>query len=258
MDWHDHSFAFKLRVDVEHVEAQRYVGDYRLTRVSVTNLLDLLAELDVHVSFCVLGITAELFPNLIADIVEAGHEVYAHGMYHEPAFEGRPYREQRHEMIRMRDSIEAACGLKVRGIGCPHHGLADENTLRVAEEAGIEYVESRIRGVGSSVPVSRCVEGTESTVLVPGGEGRGASDYTDRRPDWAFTHEEAFSPTWARRKWMEDIDWAKANQHPDGPRHPSVDADDQRRRGPGGQGSAPVRQRGRCLVRHGRRAYRPG
>ena len=65
MDWQGHSFAFKLRVDVEHVEAQRYIGDYRLTRVSVTNLLDLLAELEVHLSFCVLGITAELFPNLI-------------------------------------------------------------------------------------------------------------------------------------------------------------------------------------------------
>jgi hypothetical protein len=85
MNWHGHSFAFKLRLDVEHVEAQRYTGDYRLTKVSVVNLLDLLAELDVHLSFCVLGITAEMFPNLIADIVDAGHEVYGHGMYHEPA-----------------------------------------------------------------------------------------------------------------------------------------------------------------------------
>ncbi len=128
MDWQGHSFAFKLRVDVEHVEAQRYIGDYRLTRVSVTNLLDLLTELEVHLSFCVLGITAELFPNLIADIVDAGHEVYGHGMYHEPALSGRPLNEQRHEMRRMRDSIEAACGIRIQGIGCPHHGMADENT----------------------------------------------------------------------------------------------------------------------------------
>ena len=76
MDWHGHGFAYKMRVDVEHVESQRYIGDYRLTKVSVVNLLDLLAELDVKLSFCVLGITAELFPNLIGDIVDAGHEVY--------------------------------------------------------------------------------------------------------------------------------------------------------------------------------------
>ena len=53
MDWHGHSFAFKLRIDVEHVEAQRYTGDYRLTKVAVVNLLDLLAELDVfNEHFC--------------------------------------------------------------------------------------------------------------------------------------------------------------------------------------------------------------
>ena len=125
MQGHGHGFAYKMRVDVEHVESQRYIGDYRLTKVSVVNLLDLLAELDVKLSFCVLGITAELFPNLIGDIVDAGHEVYGHGMYHEPAFAGRPYGEQRHEMKRMREAIEGACGVQVKGIGCPHHGMAD-------------------------------------------------------------------------------------------------------------------------------------
>ncbi len=211
MDWHGHSFAFKFRVDVEHVEAQRYVGDYRLTKVSVVNLLDLLAELDVHLSFCVLGITAEMFPNLIADIVDAGHEVYGHGMYHEPAFSGRPLNEQRHEMRRMRDSIASACGVQVQGIGCPHHGMADEYTLQAAAEMGITYVESRIRVVDAVVPQWQSVEGTDFKVLVPGGQSRGGSDYTDRRPFWAEKHEEAFSPTYARKKWLGDIDWAKEN-----------------------------------------------
>jgi len=211
MDWHGHSFAFRLRVDVEHVEAQRYIGDYRLTRVSVTNLLDLLAELDVKLSFCVLGITAEMFPNLIADIVDAGHEVYGHGMYHEPALAGRPLNEQRHEMRRMRDSIASACGVNVQGIGCPHHGLADEHTLRAAAEMGITYVEGKFRVADSAVPQWRAVEGTDLKVLVPGGLSRGASDYTDRRPFWAALHEEAFSPTYARQKWMANLDWAKEN-----------------------------------------------
>ncbi len=211
MDWQGHSFAFKLRVDVEHVEAQRYIGDYRLTRVSVTNLLDLLTELEVHLSFCVLGITAELFPNLIADIVDAGHEVYGHGMYHEPALSGRPLNEQRHEMRRMRDSIEAACGIRIQGIGCPHHGMADENTLRAAAEVEITYVESRFRAADAIVPQWRSVEGTDLQVLVPGGQSRGASDYTDRRPYWAAAYEEAFSPTNARQKWIDNLDWAKRN-----------------------------------------------
>ena len=211
MDWFGQPFAFKLRVDVEHVEAQRYTGDYRLTRVSVTNLLDMLNEMDVKLSFCVLGITAEFFPNLIADIVEAGHEVYGHGMYHEPALAGRPLSEQRHEMRRMRDSIEAACGLQVRGIGCPHHGMADENTLRAAVEMDIEYVEGKIRAPGGVLPAWHRIEGTDLKVLVPGDRSRGASDYTDRRPYWALVHEEAFSPTDAREKWMGHIDRARAD-----------------------------------------------
>ncbi|MDA0711134.1 MAG: polysaccharide deacetylase family protein [bacterium] len=209
MAWFGHAFAFKLRIDVEHVEAQRYTGDYRLTKVSVVNLLDLLAELDVKLSFCVLGITAEMFPNLIADIVAAGHEVYGHGMYHEPALEGRAVAEQRHEMRRMRESIGAACGVQVDGIGCPHHGMADENTLLAAAETGITYVESRIRDKDAVLPQWRGIPGSDRRVLVPGGQSRGASDYTDRRPYWADVHEEAFSPTYARKKWMDNLDWAK-------------------------------------------------
>ncbi len=211
MDWYGHSFAFKVRVDVEHVESQRYIGDFRLTKVSVVNLLDILNEMNIKLSFCVLGITAELYPNLIADIVEGGHEVYGHGMYHEPALMGRPFAEQRHEMRRMRDSIESACGVKVRGVGIPHHGLADENTLLAAVEIGIEYVESKFHAADSVLPQWRQIEGTDRKVLVPGGKGRGASDYTDRRPDWALVHEEAFSPEGARQKWMANIDWAKEN-----------------------------------------------
>jgi len=212
VNWHGHDFAFRPRIDVEHVESERYTGDYRLTRVSVVNLLDMFNELNVHASFCVLGITAELFPNLIQDIVDAGHEVYGHGMYHEPAFAGRPFREQRHEMLRMRQSIADACGVEVQGIGCPHHGMADEDTLRAAVDVGITFVESRIRGTDSPIPVWRDVEGRNKQVLVPGGVGRGASDYTDRRTYWADLHEEAFSPTGARKKWMAMIDAAKADR----------------------------------------------
>jgi peptidoglycan/xylan/chitin deacetylase (PgdA/CDA1 family) len=211
MDWYGHDFAFRIRIDVEHVESQRYIGDYRLTKVSVVNLLDMADEMEVKLSFCVLGITAEFYPNLIAHVVERGHEVFGHGMYHEPAFAGRPLAEQRHEMRRMKDAIERACGIAVRGMACPHHGLADENTLRAAAEMGLEYVESRLRAPGAVLPGWRAIEGTDLKVLVPGELSPIASDYTDRRPYWAAKHEEAFSPTNARSKWTADIDWAKEN-----------------------------------------------
>lgn len=210
MDWNGHSFAFMLRVDVEHVEAQRYTGDLLTTRVAVTNLLDMFAEMDTRHSFCLLGITAEMFPNLAKDIA-AGHEVFGHGMYHEPALAGRPFAEQRHEMLRMRDSIESACGVRVRGVGIPHHGLADESTLRAAAEVGLEYVQCNIRAQGSVLPRYHSVEGTDLQVLVMGDQGRGASDYSSRRRTWARVHEEAFSPEGATQKWKGMIDWAREN-----------------------------------------------
>ena len=211
MDWYGHTFAFKVRVDVEHVEAQRYIGDFRMTKVSVINLLDLLDEISVKLSFCVLGITAEFYPNLIAEVIEAGHEGYGHSMYHEPALAERPLTEQRHEMRRMREAIKNAGGIDVRGVGIPHHGMADENTLRAIAEVGIEYVESRFQAKNSVLPKWRSIDGTNLKVIVPGDQSRGASDYTDRRPYWAQVHEETFSPTNAKTKWMANIDWAKEN-----------------------------------------------
>lgn len=208
MNWNGHSFAFVLRVDVEHVEAERYTGDFRTELVQVTNLLDMLAEIGTRHSFAVLGITAEFYPNLARDIA-AGHELFGHGMYHEPALAGRTLQDQRYEMRRMREAIEDATGVRVRGIAVPHHGLADDNTLRAAAEAGLEYVNSRIRATGSSLPRYRAIPGTELKVLVPGDRSRGASDYSDRRRTWAQIHEEAFSPDGATAKWMKMIDWAK-------------------------------------------------
>ena len=114
-----------------------------MSKVSVVNLLDILDELEVKLSFAVLGITAELYPNLIADVVARGHEVFGHGMYHEPAFQGRPYAEQRHEMRRMRDSIEAACGIAVIG-ALP---VAGQGKLLAERHLGL-VTPAEHRGVG--------------------------------------------------------------------------------------------------------------
>ena len=56
---------------------------------------------------------------------------------------------------RTRSAIEVACGVKVRGLACPHHGMADENTLRVAAEMGIEYVESKFRAENAVLRTNR-------------------------------------------------------------------------------------------------------
>ena len=210
MNWKGHPFAFLLRVDVEHVEAQKYTGDSRMTKVAVTNLLDLFAEIGTRHSFALLGITAEFYPNLAKDIA-TDHGIFGHGMYHEPALSGRSLQDLRHEMRRMKDAIANACGVDIRGIAVPHHGMADENTLRAAAEIGLEYINSRIQAENSDLPRFHQIEGTDMKILVSGDRRRGASDYSARRRTWAEIHEEAFCPDVATRKWQAMIDWAKDN-----------------------------------------------
>ena len=60
-------------------------------------------------------------------------------------------------------------------------------------------------------PQWRPVEGTDLRVLVPGGQSRGASIIQIAAPYWAAASEEAFSPTNARQKWIDNLDWAKRN-----------------------------------------------
>ena len=77
----------------------------------------------------------------------------------------------------------------------------DGNYLCGIEVSGHRYHRSQWRSVA----------GTDLRVLVPSGQSRGASDYTDRRPFWAAAYEEAFGPTNARQKWIGNLNWAKMN-----------------------------------------------
>ena len=123
----------------------------------------------------------ELFPNLIADIVDAGHEVYGHGMYHEPALSGRPLNEQRHKMRRMRDSIEAACGIRVQ------RSVVHITAWQTKTRRGLQRrweLPMWNRGFGPQILSSPMESGRGD-----GSAGAGARrtvpwglDYTDRRP----------------------------------------------------------------------------
>lgn len=53
-------------------------------------LLSLLDEANVHATFFVLGYNAELFPELIENIIDKNHEVAMHGYDHTPIFMQTP------------------------------------------------------------------------------------------------------------------------------------------------------------------------
>ena len=49
-------------------------------------LLDLLDELGITATFCLLGMTVRRYPDLVEEIVARGHEPAAHGFHHRPVY----------------------------------------------------------------------------------------------------------------------------------------------------------------------------
>ena len=59
---------------------------------STNKLLSILDKANVHATFFVLGYNAELFPELIENIIENNHEVAVHGYDHTPLFMQTPHK----------------------------------------------------------------------------------------------------------------------------------------------------------------------
>lgn len=207
VNWSGHRFAFLVRADVEHTEAQKYTGDPRTERVAVCTLLDALDEIGARQSFAVVGSTAELYPDLVREIASR-HAVLGHSMDHELPYQGMPLDRQQRDVRRLRAAIEDACGVRIRGLACPFRGMADENTLRAALDDGLEYVLSRLSVAQSKLPRLAGLEGHDRPILVPGGGALTIGDWTDRRRDWPW-NDDVFCSGTAARRWTSAIDTAR-------------------------------------------------
>jgi peptidoglycan-N-acetylglucosamine deacetylase len=72
--------------------------------------LDLLDELRARATFFVLGITAERYPDLVAEVAAHGHEVASHGHAHARVYDQRPEEFRRD----LQHSVETLTGLTGR------------------------------------------------------------------------------------------------------------------------------------------------
>ncbi|HEX2034980.1 MAG TPA: polysaccharide deacetylase family protein [Chloroflexota bacterium] len=207
-DYKGHEFAFVLRVDVEHREAERYTGDPRTERVATRLLLDVLEEAEARVTCAILGITAEFYPDIVRWCAER-HELIAHSMFHEPPYPEMSYRQQHWDIKRTMLSIQEAAGVRVRGLACPHHGMANEDTARAASDLGLDYLLGRVGAVTATSPfVWYHPPDRERGLLVSGRTGLGGSDWSARRREWPWI-EEPWSPQAALARWKGQIDRAR-------------------------------------------------
>jgi polysaccharide deacetylase family protein (PEP-CTERM system associated) len=140
-------------VDVEdyfHVEAFRHVvepADWgsmeQRVEPNTRRLLGLLNEFDVEATFFVLGWVAEREPELVKDILEAGHEVGIHGYDHRPITTMTPsgFRE---DIRRAKGIVEDITGQPVLGYRAPTYSVVKDTlwALDVMLEEGLRYDSS--------------------------------------------------------------------------------------------------------------------
>jgi peptidoglycan/xylan/chitin deacetylase (PgdA/CDA1 family) len=117
-------------------------------------VLELLASADVRATFFVEGLNAELYPDALRSIADAGHEVAFHGWQHERWADLSPQEE--HESFER--GVTALDGLGLRPVGFrPPGGELTPATPGLLREFGFEYCS----------PLGRSVERRDGLVLLP-------------------------------------------------------------------------------------------
>jgi polysaccharide deacetylase family protein (PEP-CTERM system associated) len=123
-------------VDVEAPITERVVRN-------VDRILAVLDECGVKGTFFVQGLVAEAFPQMVADLVAAGHEVQSHGYSHRPLFSlDRP--QLLDELERARKTVEDAAGTRITAFRAQDFSIGRENlwALEVLADVGFEIDSS--------------------------------------------------------------------------------------------------------------------
>ncbi|MBB3050027.1 peptidoglycan/xylan/chitin deacetylase (PgdA/CDA1 family) [Prauserella isguenensis] len=151
-------------------------------QVAVPRLLEILARQDVTATFFVPGLSAEMYPDTVRRIVDAGHEVAHHGYTHEPM--GSLTRRQEARVLdRGLEALDAVAGVRPVGYRAPWWEL-NWHTPELLLERGFRYESSLLDGDRPYVMGCPDSDATGSLVEIP--------------VDWALDDWEqyAFYPGW--------------------------------------------------------------
>ena len=117
----------------------RSMGEYGPKR-GVDRILSLLEEFGVKATFFVPGLFAEIYPQVLKRVSDAGHEIALHGYRHEN-FAKLPVEEQEKILEKGITVLERMTGEKPLGFRLPEGGCTEE-TLSVICDKGFLYDNS--------------------------------------------------------------------------------------------------------------------
>jgi allantoinase len=120
--------------DFRHYTAREYG-----TRIGIYRLLEACAQAGVKVSFATNGAIAERYPELVREVVAAGHEIVAHSTdMNGTIASGLAETEERALIARSLDALEAVAGTRPSGWLSIARSQS-WNTVRLLREAGLTY-----------------------------------------------------------------------------------------------------------------------
>jgi len=134
----DHD-AISSEVDRGDGSVLRSRGEFG-PRVGAPRVLDLLEREAIPSTWFVPGHTVVSFPDSVAAVVAAGHEIGCHGWAHEDLAGLEPVAE-RDVMARSAEAVGRVAGVAPRGFRAPYWSLS-ERTLELAFELGFTYDSS--------------------------------------------------------------------------------------------------------------------
>lgn len=106
-------------------------------------VLDIFAAKNIKSTFFTLGWVAERHPQLMKDIVGAGHELASHGYCHDRVHKFSP-NEFRADLDKSRKILEDASGTGIKGYRAPSFSIGKANSwaLEILGESGYQYSSS--------------------------------------------------------------------------------------------------------------------
>ncbi len=106
-------------------------------------LLELFRRKDRRATFFVLGWCADRYPQLMRDIVDAGHEIACHSFYHSRVDAMTP-EQFREDTRRVAQAVTSATGVKPIGYRAPSWSLSPSTSwaFEILADLGFEYDSS--------------------------------------------------------------------------------------------------------------------
>ena len=119
---------------------------------NLNRVLSITSDCNVKATFFCLGWIAERYPELIKRLVNDGHEIACHSSTHQLAYNQTP-EEFRKDLVRAKDQIFLATGLRVKTYRIPGFSLTNESlwVLDILSEEGFNTdcsVFPAVRGHG--------------------------------------------------------------------------------------------------------------